>query len=290
MYEADPVGLLAREVLRERLGALVAEACAWSVGLSDQPHHVRRHGRVVRSGVTLGVRAAGGQRLAGEEDARLELGDAREGTFADALDALMADGRLHADRFEADVLAPFATDTCVRAAQRLQEADPAGWEELLDELGEDGDDLVAVVRAADWEAPLRIEAELLLLAAMGHVPLVEAEAEGLPLSLVRAAEAETRAAAEPHVGGEPYALEEPPADADAALFLADVALREAALPVPVHAEQAGILLEALLEQGLEPEEVRAVLPHLPVTGDAAERVDDVLRRLDEEGWPGGRTA
>ena len=58
--------------------------------------------------------------------------------------------------------------------------------------------------------------------------------------------------------------------------------------MPVPPEQAGVLLEALLEQGLEPEEVRSVLPHLPVTGDAAERVDDVLRRLDEHGWPGGR--
>jgi hypothetical protein len=282
VFEADAVGLLAREVLRERLGALVAEACAWSVGLSDLPHHARRHGRVVPSGVTLGVRAAGGQQLGVEEDARLELGDARAGSFADALDALTADGRLHAERFEVDVLTPFVTDTCVRAAQRLQETDPSAWEELLDELGEDGDDLVAVVRAAEWEAPLRTEAEHLLLAAMGHVPLVQAEAEGLPLSLVRAAEAETRAAVEP-------SLEEPAAVADGALFLADVALREAALPVPVPPEQAGILLEALLQQGLEPEEVRAVLPHLPVTGDAAERVADVLRRLDEEGWPGGRS-
>jgi hypothetical protein len=261
---------------------LVAEACAWSVGLSDTPHHVRRHGRVVPSGVTLGVRAAHGQQLGGEEDARLELADAREGTFADALDALTADGRLHADRFETDVLAPFVTDTCVLAAERLRDADTAAWEELLDELGEDGQDVPAVVRAAEWEAPLRTEAEHLLLAAMGHVPLVEVEAEGLPLSLVRAAEAETRAAVAPH-----QALE-PPAVADAALWLADLALREAALPVPVPPEQAGVLLEALLEQGLEPEEVRSVLPHLPVTGDAAERVDDVLRRLDEQDWPGGR--
>ncbi len=281
MFEVDEVGLLAREVLRERLGALVAEACAWSVGLSDVAHHVRRHGRVVPSGVTLGVRAAGRQQLGGEEDARLELGDARAGSFADALDALAADGRLHADRFEVEVLAPFVTDTCVRAAQRLREADPAAWEELLDELGEDGEDVAAVVRAGEWEAPLRTEAEHLLLAALGHVPLVETEAEGLPLSLVRAAEAETRAAV-------PEPAPEPAGAADAALFLADVALREAALPVPVPPEQAGLLLEALLEQGLEPEEVRAVLPHLPVTGDAAERVDDVLRRLDEEGWPGGR--
>jgi hypothetical protein len=283
VYDADPVGLLAREVLRERLAALVSEACAWSVGLSDTPHHVRRHGRVTPSGVTLGDRAAGGLPLGSEEDARLELGEAREGTFADGLNALTADGRLVAERFESDVLAPFVTDTCVQAAQRLRDTDPAAWEELLDELGEDGDDLLAVVRAAEWEAPLRIEAEHLLLAALGGAPLVEVEAEGLPLSLVRAAEAQTRAAA-------PQVATDPPLQDDqaAALFLADAALRVAQLPVPVPAEQAGVLLDALLEQGLEPEEVLAVLPHLPVQADTAERVDNVLRRLDEHGWPGGR--
>jgi hypothetical protein len=283
VYDVDPVGLLAREVLRERLAVLVAEACAWSVGLSDVPHHLRRHGRVVPSGVTLGARAAGGLPLGGEEDARLELGEAREGSFADALNALTADGGQLADRFEVEVLAPFVTATCVLAAERTRERDPQAWQELLDDLGEDGDDLDAVVRAAEWEAPLRTEAEQLLLAALGAVPLVEVEAEGLPLSLVRAAEAETRAAAPQPVASSP--LDD---DSAAALFLADVALREAALPVPVPAEQAGVLLEALLEQGLEPQEVLAVLPHLPVTADTAERVDDVLRRLDQHGWPGGR--
>jgi hypothetical protein len=284
VYDADPVGLLAREVLRERLAALVAEACAWCVGLSDTPHHVRRHGRVQASGVTLGDRAAGGLALGSEEDARLELGEAREGTFADVLNALTPDGRLLAERFEVDVLAPFVTDTCVRAAQRVRDTDPASWQDLLDDLGEDDDDLLAVVRAAEWEAPLRIEAENLLLAALGGAPLVEVEAEGLPLSLVRAAEAQTRAAA-------PQELPDVAAgddDTAAALFLAEVALRSAELPVPVPAEQAGVLLDALLEQGLEPEEVLAVLPHLPVRADTAERVDDVLRRLDEHGWPGGR--
>ena len=283
MYDVDPVGLLAREVLRERLGVLVAEACAWAVGLSDAPHHVRRHGRVVPSGVTLGVRAAGGLSLGGEEDARLELGEARAGSFADALNALTADGTQLADRFELDVLAPFVTATCVAAAERARTQDPHAWAELLDDLGEDGEDVEAIVRAAEWEAPLRTAAELLLPAALGAAPLVEVEAEGLPLSLVRAAEAETRAAA-PGPAGEA----QPPDDHAAALFLADVALREAALPVPVPAEQAGILLEVLLQQGLEPEEVLAVLPHLPVLADTAERVDDVLRRLDEQGWPGGR--
>ena len=47
MFEVDAIDLLAREVLRERTGALVAEACAWTVGLSDRMHHVRRNGRVV---------------------------------------------------------------------------------------------------------------------------------------------------------------------------------------------------------------------------------------------------
>ena len=271
MYDVDPVGLIAREALRDRLASLVAEACAWSVGLSDQPHLHRRHGRVVPSGTTIGVRAAAGQQLSGEEDARLELGQTRPGSFADALGALTADGRLHADRFDLEVLAPFVTETCVVAAGRARSADPQGWEELLDELGEDGDDLPAVVRAAEWEAPLRIEAEQLLLAALGHVPLVEVEAEGLPLSLVRAAEDELRRAAPAPAA--PVAQDE----LAGALFLAEVALQEAGLPVPVPPAEAVPLLTALQAQGLEPEEVLSLLPHLPVLADTADRVAGVLR-------------
>lgn len=271
MYDVDPVGLLAREALRDRLGTLVAEACAWTVGLSDLPHLHRRHGRVVPSGTTIGARATSGRPLSGEEDARLELGEARPGSFADVLGALAADGRLHADRFELEVLAPFVTETCVVAAGRARSADPQGWEELLDELGEDGEDLPAVVRAAEWEAPLRIEAEQLLLAALGHVPLVEVEAEGLPLSLVRAAEDELRRAAPSPA---------PPAAQDdlaGALFLAEVALSEAGLPVPVPPDAAVPLLTALQEQGLEPQEVLSLLPHLPLTADAADVLVQVLR-------------
>ena len=273
MYDVDPVGLLAREALRDRLASLVAEACAWSVGLSDLPHLHRRHGRVVPSGTTLGVRAAAGQQLSGEEDARLELGEARPGSFGDVLGALTADGRLHADRFDLEVLGPFVTETCVVAAERARSADPQGWEELLDELGEDGDDLPAVVRAAEWEAPLRIEAEQLLLAALGHVPLVEVEAEGLPLSLVRAAEDELRRAAPAPAA--PVAQEE----LAGALFLAEVALQEAGLPVPVPPTEAVPLLTALQAQGLEPEEVLSLLPHLPVLADTADRVAGVLREI-----------
>ena len=271
MYDVDPVGLLAREALRDRLPSLVAEACAWSVGLSDQPHLHRRHGRVVPSGTTIGVRAAAGQQLSGEEDARLELGETRPGSFADVLGALTPDGRLHADRFDLEVLAPFVTETCVVAAGRARSADPQGWEELLDELGEDGEDLPAVVRAAEWEAPLRIEAEQLLLGALGHVPLVEVEAEGLPLSLVRAAEDELRRAAPAPAA--PVAQDE----LAGALFLAEVALQEAGLPVPVPPTEAVPLLTALQAQGLEPEEVLSLLPHLPVLADTADRVALVLR-------------
>ena len=268
------MGLRTREVLRERTAALVAEACAWSVGLSDSPHHVRRHGRVVATGSTLGMRAAAGQQLGVDEDVRLELGDAVPGTFADALSALTADGSLQADRFDAQVLVPFVLETCVLAARRAAVDDPQAWAELLDELGEDDDDLPAVVRAAEWDAPLRTEAELLVLAALGHAPLVEVEAEGLPLSLVRAAEAETRRAAElsssPASGG--------PAEEElaGALFLAQVALADAGLAVPVAPPDAGRLLTALLGEGLEPEEVLQVLPHLPVQADSA---DEVTRQV-----------
>ncbi|WP_324278062.1 hypothetical protein [Blastococcus brunescens] len=41
MFDVDWMGLLTREVLRERAAVLIAEACAWSVGMSDQPHHLR---------------------------------------------------------------------------------------------------------------------------------------------------------------------------------------------------------------------------------------------------------
>ncbi len=275
MYDVDPVDLLARELLRERAATLIAEACAWTVGLSDRPHLVRRHGRVVGSGASLGSRAAADLPLGVEEDARLELGEARPGTFADALNALTPDGRVYAAVLEDEVLTPYVLDVCVRAAERARAAHPAAWEELLDELGEDGGDLVEVVRAAEWQAPLMTEAEQLLLAALADVPLVETEAEGLPLSLVRAAEAELRAAAPPA-----SASGVPEDDLAGALFLADVALRAAGLPVPVPPTAADGLLTALIAEGLEPEEVLVLLPHLPVQQDTA---DAIARRLRDTG-------
>lgn len=272
MLDVDPVALLAREVLRERAPALVAEACAWSVGLSDRPHHERRHGRSVPSGVTLGARAVAGRQLGGEEDGRLELGDATPGSFQDALNALTPDGRLYADRFEQEVLVPFVLDTCVEAAQRFARAHPAAWAELLDEVGEDGDELTHVVRVAEWELPVRLDAEVLVLSALGAVPLVEVEAEGLPLSLVRAAEAELRQAAP----GDAPAPDDRPDELSGALFLAEVALRDGGLPVPVPPAAAADLLDALVAEGIEPEEVLDLLPHLPVHLDTA---DEVARRV-----------
>ena len=269
MYDVDLVALRTREVLRERTPALVAETCAWSVGLSDAPHHVRRHGRVVPTGLTLGMRAAAAQQLSVDEDLRLELGEPVPGSFADALGALAADGTLQADRFDAEVLAPFVLETCVEAARRASAAQPEAWRELLDELGEDGDDLPAVVRAAEWDAPLRTDAEQLVLAAVGHAPLVEVEAEGLPLSLVLAAEAETRRAATADAGAVPVLGD---SELAGALFLADVALTSVGLPTPVPPDRSGDLLDVLLEEGLEPEEVLAVLPHLPVQADTADAV------------------
>ena len=274
MFDVDPVSLLAREVLRERAAALVAEACAWSVGLSDTAYTVRRHGRVVPGGGTLGTRAETGLPLGGEEDARLDLADARPGSFADALNALTPDGRLHADRFEQDVLEPFTLETCVLAAERARERHPAAWDELLDDLGEDGDDLVEVVRAAEWEAPLRIDVEHLVLAALGPAPLLEVEAEGLPLSLVRAAEAELRAAAAP-----PPVAPRVDEELAGALFLAEAALRDAGLPAPVPVTEADRLLEVLVAEGLEGEEVVILLPHLPVHADTA---DAVAERLQDD--------
>ena len=74
------------------------------------------------------------------------------------------------------------------AAARTLQRHGLPWQgyELADDVGEDADDLAGVVRAGEWEAPLRIEAEQLVLAALGAMPLLEVESEGLPLSLVRA--------------------------------------------------------------------------------------------------------
>ncbi|GAB3347158.1 hypothetical protein [Modestobacter lapidis] len=273
MFDVDFMALLTREVLRERAPALIAEACAWSVGLSDQPHHLRRGGRLVATGVTIGVRAASGQPLSGEEDGRLELGDARPGSFQDALNALDPDGAVHAERFDAQVLEPFVLATCVQAAERARATRRAAWQELLDELGEDGRDLVEVVRVGEWEAPLRIDAEHLVLAALGTVPLVEVEAEGLPLSLVRAAEGITRTAAAPA----PAPVTEPAGDDLAGtLFLARAALDAAGLTVPVPRAEAEALVRALLAEGLLLEEVPAVLPHLPVQPETAAEVRAIV--------------
>jgi hypothetical protein len=276
VFDVDPLGALTREVLRERTAALIAEACAWSVGLSDRPHHHRLRGRLVATGTTMGARAAAGLPLSGEEDGRLELGDARPGSFQDALNALSADGSPWADRFDEEVLAPFVLQTCVLAAERARRTRPAAWRALLDELGEDDDaDPAEVARACEWEAPLRTDAEHLVLAALGPVPLVEVEAEGLPLSLVRAAEATTRAAAPAPADPAPR-----PEELSGALFLGRAALDAAGLPLPVPAQRAGDLLAALLAEGLEDDEVGRVLPHLPVEQATVDAVAALLAARD----------
>ena len=280
MFDVDWMGQLGREVLRERTAALIAEACAWAVGLSDQPHRHRRSGVVRPSGLTVGERAATGLPLADDEDGRLDLGDALPGSFQDALNAVGPSGVLHAERFDDEVLVPFVLDTCLQAAERARRTRPGAWAELADDVGEDADDLAAVVRAGDWEAPLRIDAEHLVLAALGAVPLMEVEAEGLPLSLVRAAERVTRSAVP--------AVEQPVDDGAlaGALFVAEAAVRTAGLALPVPPEHAGDLLDELLAEGLEDAEVVAVLPHLPVGEETAGRVETLLRARRPPSTPG----
>ena len=276
MFEADPLALLAREVLRDRAASLLAEVCAWAVGLSDRPYRPRR-GRTAPPGTTLGARAADELRLGAEEGGRLELAEARPGTFADALAALAPDGRTYAELLDEQVLAPFAFETCRLAAQRARRETPDLWQELVDDVGEDEADVDAVVRAVDWEPTVRADAEQLLLDALGPVPLAEVEAEGLPLSLVRAAEAQTRAAA-PAPEPDPRV---PDDELAGALFLAEAAVRASGLPLPVPPEHADALLDALAAEGLEPEELPLVLPHLPVRAETAEEVALALevRRL-----------
>src|SRR3954451_21001924 len=264
------MGLLSREVLRERSAELIAETCAWAVGMSDQPHYQRRAGRIVATGTTVGKRAAKELLLGDEEEGRLDLGDARPGSFQDALNAVGADGVLQAHRFDEELLQPFVQETCVRAAERARSTRPADWAELADDVGEDADDIAEVVRSGGWEAPLRIDAEHLVLPALGAVPLIEVEAEGLPLSLVRAAEAVTREAA-----ATPAPL--PDTDLEASLFLARAAVTATGAPVPVAPDAAEALVEQLLAHGLEPDGVVAALPHLPVQPETADSVVAILR-------------
>ena len=271
MFDVDWMGLLTREVLRERAGELIAETCAWAVGMSDQPHYLRAGGRIVATGSTVGERAAKELPLGDEEDGRLDLGDARPGSFQDALNAVGADGVLQAHRYDEEVLHPFVRETCVRAADRGRRARPGAWAELADDVGEDAADLGDVVRSGGWEAPLRIEAEHLVLAALGAVPLIEVEAEGLPLSLVRAAEAATRAAAAPP------APTTPDTDLAASMFLAEAAVTAVGAPLPVGPDAAERLVEELFAHGLEPDEVIAVLPSLPLQRETADTVVAIIR-------------
>jgi len=271
VFDVDWMGLLTREVLRERTGELIAESCAWAVGISDQPHHLRTAGRIVPTGLTVGERAAHGLPLSGDEDGRLDLGDARPGSFQDALNSVGTDGVVRADRFDEEVLHPFVHQTCLRAAERAERTRPADWAELADDVGEEPDDPAEVVRAGGWEAPLRIDAEHLVLAALGAMPLIEVEAEGLPLSLVRTAESVARQAAAP-AGPDP-------ADDDLAgsLFLAQAAVTATGAPLPLAPAAAERLVEELLAYGVEAEEVPALLPHLAVEPATADEVLAIIR-------------
>jgi hypothetical protein len=274
VFEVDWLGLRTREELRERTAALIAEACAWAVGLSDRPHHRRRAGRLIATGATVGERATAGLPLADDEGVDPELADARPGSFRDALAAPGADGIAFAVRFDDEVLAPFVHDTCVRAAERARMDRPAAWAELAEDLGEDPADAAAVVRAGDWATPLRIDAELLVLAALGDVPLLQVEAEGLPLSLVRAAEAVTRDAVSPRAA--PGGADEDPG----ALFLAEAALARSGLEVPVQPQDAPRLLDVLRAQDLADDELPGVLARLPLAPGTAERVTALAGRRD----------
>ena len=183
------------------------------------------------------------------------------GSFQDALNALAADGGVHAERFDDEVLVPFVHETCLVAADRGRSARPAAWAELADDVGEDADDLAAVVRAGEWEAPLRIDAEQLVLAALGAMPLLEVETEGLPLSLVRAAEAATRAAVPAPEAGSRRTTAWP-----GRCSSPGPPWRSPAARVPVPPTEADLLVAALADAGLEADELPAVLPHLPVRG------------------------
>jgi hypothetical protein len=270
VLDLDALGLAARELLRERAAELIARTCAWSVGLSDQPHFELKDGRLAPSGLTLGARAENGQAFATEALGRLDLGDARAGTFKDALNAQSPDGRLYVERLDDEVLREFALATGVLALEQLDEAAPEDMAELLDDAGSDGSDLASVVRTLEWEEVLRADAEELVLAALGDAPLLDVESEGAPLAVVTAAERLTADAAAPPA-------EAPQSDPDdGVMFLAEAAIDRSGLPCPVAPDAATQLLVALLQEGLELDEIRQALPHLPVLADTVEVVNDLL--------------
>jgi hypothetical protein len=109
---------------------------------------------------------------------------------------------------------------------------------------------------------------------------MDVEAEGLPLSLVRAAEEEVRRAAPP-VAAEPAAAEQD--ELVGALFLARSAVEAAQLPLPVPPSHSSDLLDLLLGQELEPAEILQLLPSLPVQQDTIESLTPTLERLAGDG-------
>jgi hypothetical protein len=61
-----------------------------------------------------------------------------------------------------------------------------------------------------------------------------------------------------------------------AVFLAEAAVRTSGLPVPVPPDRARPLAAELLAAGLEPDEVIAVLPHLPLAAGTADGIVHLL--------------
>jgi hypothetical protein len=88
---------------------------------------------------------------------------------------------------------------------------------------------------------------------------------------VRGAEAVARGAAAPP---EPAA---PDDDLAGSLFLARAAVTATGAPLPLGPEAAERLVKELLAHGLEPDEVLAVLPHLPVQPPAADEIAAIIR-------------
>lgn len=276
MSEVDPISVLSLEILRDQTGALIAETSAWCVGISDRPHFLRRHGRVKPSGYTLGTRAAAELPLGGEEDSLIGLGEARPGSFRDLLNALTPVGEIYADHLERDVLRPFSMRTCITAIEQARKTRPAVWADIMDDLGLEGDedvDVEELVRSGQWAVALLLEAEQLVLAALGDIALIDVELEGAPLALLRSAEAITISAVPLPEHG---AAERDDDDLAGALFLADAVLRAAALTVPVAPDDAVELLALLTDEGLQPDEIVRLLPDLPVQQETIELVLKVL--------------
>ena len=239
--------------------------------MSDQPHHLRSGGRMVgdraRRSASGRLHRPAAQRRGGRP---ARSGRRPAGQLPGRAQRARADGTVHADRSTSRSSTRSCSD--LRAGCRAGPArpGPAAWRELPDDLGEDGPTSPrSSGRRLGGAAADRRRAPRPRRARRG--PLIEVEAEGLPLSLVRAAEGIARGAA-------------PPARRRPATTTWPAAVPRHAAPTrpACRAGATGGGRDAgrppCSRRGCCSRRSPAVLPHLPVQPETADRISELLRR------------